>query len=247
MSKFKWTEENTNTLTSQFPAGQVAEASTVEEVAEMLGTSVRSVSAKLRRLGYEVASTAKSRQPSFSQEESQALQSFVESNPGRFTYAEIAQNFMDGEFTAKEVQGKLLSMQLTPLVKKAEKVVAEKSFNDKEEADVIRLAQAGKFIEEIADYVKREIAEVRGKALSLLRSGAINALPKQKVTKARTTEDPLTQLEGEIADLTVAEIAKKLEKTERGVKAMLTRRGITCADYDGEAKRNKADSKTDEE
>jgi len=243
MSKFKWTEENTEKLTSLFPVGQTAEASAVESAAETLGTSVRSVSAKLRRSGYTVESTAKKRASVFSAEESADLQRYVEENPGKYTYTEIATNFMDGQFTPKEVQGKLLSLQLTTLVKKTEKAEVQKSFTDVEEGQVIKLAKAGKYIEEIAAAISRELNEVRGKALSLLRTGVLDSLPKQKEHKAK--EDVLVDLLDKVGTLTVAELAEKLEKTERGVKTMLTRRGLKCADYDGEAKRLKADSKED--
>ena len=40
--------------------------------------------------------------------------------------------------------------------------------------------------------------------------------------------------------MTVAEIAEAIEKTERGVKTMLTRRGIDCADYKGAERKAKA-------
>jgi hypothetical protein len=40
--------------------------------------------------------------------------------------------------------------------------------------------------------------------------------------------------------MTVVEIAEAIEKTPRGVKTMLTRRGLAAADYDGAAKRDKA-------
>jgi hypothetical protein len=43
--------------------------------------------------------------------------------------------------------------------------------------------------------------------------------------------------------MTVAEIAKAADKTERGLKTLLTRRGIDCADYKGAAKRAKAEAK----
>jgi len=43
-----------------------------------------------------------------------------------------------------------------------------------------------------------------------------------------------------IGDLTVEAIAESIGKTPRGVKTMLTRRGLTAADYDGAAKSAKA-------
>jgi hypothetical protein len=42
--------------------------------------------------------------------------------------------------------------------------------------------------------------------------------------------------------MTVAEIAQAIEKTDRGVKTMLTKRGIKVADYDGAARKEKAAS-----
>jgi hypothetical protein len=40
--------------------------------------------------------------------------------------------------------------------------------------------------------------------------------------------------------MTVDAIAESIGKTARGVKTMLTRRGLTAADYDGAAKKEKA-------
>jgi hypothetical protein len=40
--------------------------------------------------------------------------------------------------------------------------------------------------------------------------------------------------------MTVEEIATKISKTVRGVKTMLTRRGISASDYDGASRREKA-------
>ena len=40
-----------------------------------------------------------------------------------------------------------------------------------------------------------------------------------------------------------AEIAAAVDKTERGLRTLLTRRGIKVADYDGAAKKAKAEAK----
>ena len=74
-----------------------------------------------------------------------------------------------------------------------------------------------------------------GKALSLLRAGEINAIPKQKETKGSSKADVLADID--IEGLTVEEIADQIGKTVRGVKTMLTRRGLTCSDYNGAAKK----------
>ena len=42
------------------------------------------------------------------------------------------------------------------------------------------------------------------------------------------------------SELLVADIAKSIDKTPRGVKTMLTHRGIDCKDHKGAAKKEKA-------
>ena len=47
---------------------------------------------------------------------------------------------------------------------------------------------------------------------------------------------------GDISEMTVDSIAEAIGKTARGVKTMLTRRGLVASDYDGAAKKDKAAS-----
>ena len=237
-TKFKWTEEATNKLVSLAGSSPVS-GSTVSTAAETLGTSTRSVAAKLRKMEYEVESMAKKVTSAFSPEDTTALRAFVEANPGRYTYAEIAEQFADGEYSAKAIQGKILSLELTSSVKKSEKTVVPRTYSENEEAEVISLTKAGKFLEEIASALGKEINSVRGKALSLLRAGIISALPKQR-DHVETAADPVTDMLGEFPGLTVSEIAERLDKTERGVKVMLTRRALKAKDYDGAAKAAKS-------
>jgi hypothetical protein len=42
----------------------------------------------------------------------------------------------------------------------------------------------------------------------------------------------------DITDMSVQSIADEIGKTPRGVKTMLTRRGIQCSDYNGAAKKD---------
>ena len=96
----------------------------------------------------------------------------------------------------------------------------------------------GAFVEAIADALGRSVNSIRGKALSLLRSGDIDAIPRQESTKGASNADPLADVD--VASMTVEAIAEAIGKTARGVKTMLTRRGLTAADYDGAAKAAKA-------
>ena len=231
----KWTDERTQSLVDFVGSGPVSQA-TVAEAADELETSSRSVSSKLRKMGYEVELASASQSKSFSESQESTLANFVQDNSGQYTYAEIAENFEGGAFSAKSIQGKILSMQLTSHVKPAPKVESVKTYSDDEETQFIDLVNGGSFVEEIAEALGKSVNSIRGKALSLLRSGEINAIPKQENVKGNGKADVLADLD--ISGMSVEEIADEVGKTVRGVKTMLTRRGLTCADYDGSARKN---------
>jgi hypothetical protein len=180
----------------------------------------------------------------FTPDQGHDLADFVNANSGTYTYKEIAEQFNAGSFSAKQIQGKLLALELTGSVKPAEKVEAARTYSEAEEATFIKMAQNGKFIEEIALTLGKSIPSVRGKALSLTRKNQIDKIPAQKDSHAKNTVDPVVALGSAIATMTVAEIAVAVDKTERGLKTLLTRRGIKVADYDGQAKKAKAEAKT---
>jgi hypothetical protein len=236
MTTPKWTEERTAQLIDSVGDESPVTRASVADLAEALATSTRSISSKLRKLGYEVE-LASAAPRAFSADVTEDLRAFVTANSGAFTYAEIAEQF-PGDYTAKAVQGKILSMELTSHVKEAPKVEHAKSYSPDEEALVLKLINAGKFVEEIAEAVGKSVQSVRGKALSLQRAGEIDAMPKQRDIKGPAA-DPLEAI-GDVATLSVAQIAEQIGKTERGVKTMLTRRGLKAADYDGAAKKEKA-------
>ena len=75
--------------------------------------------------------------------------------------------------------------------------------------------------------------------MSLLRAGTITAIPRQESTKTSAKVDPLAAV-ADVATMTVEEIAEVIGKTVRGVKTMLTRRGLSASDYDGASKKEKA-------
>jgi len=240
----KWDEAREATLTGL--AGSVdAEVSndTVNSAADTLETTSRSIASKLRRMGYTVESSVQERKKSFSDAEETTLASFVEGNSGSYTYAEIAAQVLDGTHNAKSIQGKLLSMELTAHVKATPKQEAVKKYTDAEEVKFVAMVEGGSFIEDIADAMSKSIQSVRGKALSLNRQRGLD-IPKQRESTAKTAVDPLAGLGDSIADMTVEEIADSIDKSERGVKTMLTHRGLTAKNYDGAKKAAKiADKK----
>jgi len=231
----KWTDERTQSLVDFVGNGPVSQV-TVADAAVELETSSRSVSSKLRKMGYEVELASASASKSFSDEQEATLATFVEDNSGQYTYAEIAENFEGGAFSAKSIQGKILSMQLTSHVKPAPKMESVKTYSDDEESTFINMVNDGAFVEAIAESLGKSVNSIRGKALSLLRAGEINAIPKQEHVKGNGKADVLADLD--ISDMSVEDIADEVGKTVRGVKTMLTRRGLTCSDYDGSARKN---------
>jgi len=192
----KWTDERTSSLESFVGSESPVSQATVANAADELETSVRSVSSKLRKMGYDVELASSSNTKSFSDAQEATLSAFVTDNSGQYTYAEIASNFEGGNFSAKSIQGKILSMQLTEHVKPAPKVESVKTYSEAEEGTFVSMVNDGAFIEEIADNLA-------------------------------------------IDDMTVESIADEIGKTVRGVKTMLTRRGLVCADYDGSARKER--------
>jgi len=232
-----WTEERTQELLDAVGNVRPVTQEVAAAAAKALEVSTRSVSAKLRKLGEEVEK-AGPRARKFSDEQEAALVAFLDSNAGAFTYAEIAENFSGGEFSAKQIQGKVLSLELTGSVKATPKKESVKTYTDEEEATFVAMAKAGKFLEEIAEALGKPLASVRGKALSLNRTQGLE-IPKQEKSHAAVKVDIIEELfnSGELVNLTVAEIAEKSGKTVRGVKTIITRREYAASDYKAKPKK----------
>jgi hypothetical protein len=229
----KWTEERTAQLNEIVGTVEPVSLDKVAEAAEILGNSTRSISSKLRKLGMDVESVA-AKSKSFSDAEEEALISFVNANPLMYTFKEIASSVMGSEDFYKKVQGKLLSLELTDKVKKAEPKEVVLKYNEDEEAVIANMANDGSYIEDIAEALGRDIKSIRGKVLSMLKTHGI-PYPQQKNKKEKANSDPFAAIE-DIEEKTVAVIAETIGKSERGVKTMLTHRGISVADYDGAKK-----------
>ena len=129
----KWSTEAIETLMSVVGYESPVSVASVEAAAEKLGFTTRSIASKLRKLDREVASMAKEKTASFSEAEGAALAKFVNANAGQFTYKEIAAGFAEGKFSAKQIQGKLLALELTGSVKAAEKLEVAKTYSPLEE------------------------------------------------------------------------------------------------------------------
>ena len=230
-----WTTEREEQLLEAVGDERPVTQETAAAAAEALEVSSRSVSAKLRKMGIEVEK-AGPRARKFSEEQEAALVAFLEEHEGEFTYAELAERFAGGEFSAKQVQGKVLSLEMTDSVKATPKKVVEKKYSEEEEVTFITMAKAGKFLEEIAEALGKTIPSVRGKALSLTRTNALEGIPALR-DKAPEKVDYFDQLGAErIAEMTVDQLAEGSDKTPRGVRTILTRRGYSAADYKAKKK-----------
>lgn len=253
MNSKKWSEEAVATLLETVgedrPVTPDAVVAATNALSGDIEYTTNSVASKLRKMGIEVESTAKAKQSTFTDLEGAELEALLSSNePGTYTYKSLAEAFMMGKFSAKQVQGKVLALELTQLIKPADKVAVVNKYTEQEEETFISMANSGSFIEDIAATLGKTTASVRGKALSLTSKGAISKIPVQKNCASKSQCDPLEVLGDDIYDMTVAEISEALDgKTERGVKTMLTRRGITVLDYDGAAKKAKANARVTEE
>lgn len=252
MAKLSWNEEITASLNAKATALNVTVISQDQvvqiaaELAEETGKEVtaRSVGSKLRKEGFDVQKASEVSKSPWTADQETEVVNFLNANPNQYNYAEVAAAVCGGIYNAKQVQGKILSLELTNLVKPTEKAVAVRSFSADQEVDFINRVVSGASVEALATHFGKTVKQIRGKALSLFREGRIEAIPAQETSSAKAREDVLEGLD--VTIMTVAEVAEKTGKSERGVKSMLSRRGLSAKDYDGAAKRAKLDSKTAE-
>jgi len=194
----------------------------IQELCDEFEFPRRSVTAKLRKLGFDVPKKPGAA-PVFSPEQTDALSSFLSDNSGTYTAEEIAETFSDGDFTARQINGKALSLEMTQHIKPAEKKVTPKTYTAEEEATIESMVTDGRFLEEIAESVGKTVASVRGKLLSM-------GLKATQRDKKASKSDPYEGIDG-MTDQSVEALAEHFGKTVRGVKTVLTRRGLSCADY----------------
>lgn len=235
MSKF-WTEERVAQLNSLVEKVEEVSQEFLADLADTFETTTRSVGAKLRSLGIAVQKVSDAKVSAWTEDAEAELRTFLEKNSGKYTYGEIAASFRNGAFSAKSIQGKVLSMEMTDAVKRTEKQAAARVYTEAEEATFVKMANAGASIEAIAAALGKEINSVRGKALSLARANEGFTMPHQEASHAKEQVDPYDALGDKIHSMTVEQIAEATGKTVRGVKTTLTRRQLAVADYDGAKK-----------
>lgn len=225
MSKYKYTEEMVAKLQADLASGATPEK--IASLAAEFEFPTRSISAKARKLGIEVPTAEHG--PVFSQDETEAFRNFVTSRSAQLTAEEIGKEFAGGKFTTKQISGKALALELTSHIKPAEKKAVVRLYTAGEEGKIASMVAAGKCLEEIADALGKPIPSVRGKLLSM----ELKAPQRDKKEKKAGAYEGIEKC---AASMTVAELAVKFEKTERGVKTVLTRKGLAAKDYTPKSK-----------
>ena len=220
MSKFDYTDEMVARMESAASSGVTEDV--IEELCNEFEFPRRSVTAKLRKLGFDVPKKPGAA-PVFSADQTEALSTFLSSNSGNYTAEEIAETFADGQFTARQINGKALSLEMTQHIKPAEKKVTPKTYTAEEEVTISSMVEGNSYLEEIADAVGKTVASVRGKLLSM-------GLKAPQRDKKASKSDPYEGI-NDMTDQSVEALAEHFGKTVRGVKTVLTRRSLSCADY----------------
>jgi hypothetical protein len=224
MAKFEYTEDMVARM-EQVCAGGINE-DLIVSLCEEFDFPRRSLTAKLRKLGYDVPTKPKAA-PAFDEAETTDLTAFLESNSGVHTAEEIATHFSSAwnrEVTSRQVNGKALSLEMTGHIKPAEKKVAPRTYSEAEEQQISDMANSGAFLEDIAAALGKPVNSIRGKLLSM----QIKAPQRDKKAAKSDSYDGIDDL---ALSMTVADLAAHYGKSERGVKTVLTRRGISSTDY----------------
>jgi DNA-directed RNA polymerase specialized sigma24 family protein len=220
MSKFEYTDDMVARMNDVAASGVTEEV--IEQLVDEFEYPRRSVTAKLRKLGYDVPRKPGAA-PVFSAEETEALAKILEDNSGNQTADEIAAGFSEGKFTARQINGKALSLEMTQHIKPAEKKVTPKTYTEEEEASIQEMVEGNSYLEEIADSLGKSVNSVRGKLLSM-------GLKATQRDRKASKSDPYEGIDDMLGQ-SVEELADHFDKTVRGVKTVLTRRGLACSDY----------------
>jgi len=246
VSKTNWKteglEDQLNELVAAEPLNTKGELSLVSlaKVAMELDIPKRNVAAKLRKSGTKVETLNKV--SDWNEAETKALGDYLTANNGVFSPEQVAQKLYGTKFSAAQVRGKALSMDKASFFRKVEPKAAVLKYTEAEEAKIVSLANAGKNIEDIAIALDRSTQSIRGKCLSLYTKGLVTSIPKS--SQVVKVVDVLDGLDGvAISKMSIADLSNHTGKSETGMKTILTRRGISCSNWDGAKKRAKADEK----
>jgi hypothetical protein len=228
-TKYDYTEEMLEEMHAACANG--INEDTIKDLMGKFDFPRRSVTAKMRKEGFTVPKKPGDA-PTFTKEEGDALEAFLEANKGTYTAEEISNLDDFSKFSAKQITGKALSMDMiSDFIKPAEKKVTVKTYSDEEEAVITAMVEENAYLEEIAEKVGRPVPSVRGKLLSM----GLKAIQRDKKAPKSGSYEGL-EVGSDLLKMTVAELVThfstdSVTKTERGVRTVLSRRRLECADY----------------
>ena len=218
-SKYEYTEEMVSRMNEVCNSG--VDEDKIQSLMKEFEYPRRSVTAKLRKEGFDVPKKP-GEAPRFSAQETADLSAFLEENSGVYTAEEIARDHFSN-FTARQITGKALSLEMTGHIKPAERKQVPKTFTDEQEAVITDMVAKDAYLEDIAEAVGKPVNSVRGKLLSM----QLKAKQKNKKEGSKDAYEGIADM----LDKTVEELADHFGKTPRGVKTVLARRKLACADY----------------
>lgn len=223
-----WNQETTQELSDMVTSDVVSREQLIE-LSEHFDVSTRSIQSKLRYMGISVEPKTAAK-VEWTEDQVEELVTLLDEQPNTYTYKELAAQ-LDNGFDARQVQGKVLSLKMYDAVKPTEKTAYQSDYTDEQTETLIQMASEGAFMESIAEAVGKPLNSVRGKALSLLRSGSIDSIPLQENTKPSNGKVSILSGVVGIENKTVEQLAEELNKTPRGIKTSLAKQRLSCADY----------------
>jgi hypothetical protein len=226
MGKYNYSDEQEARMNTVFADGVTEEK--IQELVAEFDYPRRSVTAKARKLGFDVPAKPKAA-PVFSEAQTDALVARLEAGDGSETAEQIAADFDGGQFTARQINGKALSLEMTGNIKPAEKKETPKTFTPEQEEVIRTMVADGAFIEDIAEAVSKPVPSVRGKLLSM----SLKAPQRDHKQSKSDAYEGIAEL---CAGMSVDELADHFDKTPRGVRVVLTRRGLSAKDYEPKEK-----------
>jgi DNA-binding CsgD family transcriptional regulator len=216
----KWTEELVAKLVEGLDKNTEVPYSKCQEIAENLNISDRSVTGKLRVLGFKVGRKTKPGKV-YTPEDEERIRKMVEKG---YTQKQIADKLGKD---IKSIGGKLLAMGIKGVERGVpKKEAAPKKFTEAEEAKIKELAENGAYVEEIADALGKTVQQIRGKLVSMKISG-VPTKNKKTATKKVYTDAVVEQVKALAAEgKSVEEIAEALELNEKGLRSKMGKLGL---------------------
>jgi hypothetical protein len=144
------------------------------------------------------------------------LLSFASKNYKVYTLEELEQSFKNGRFNSRQISGVLNLNNLGSFIKKK---IENKSNYTQEEVDlIIKMNNEGKFIEDIAEALQKNIRNISCKCASMIKNQLIKRCPQRKPQKPKyNKKDSKKMLEMFKEGVETKEIAKYFKVDTRSI------------------------------